>query len=131
MLVINQGGSRIWCKAAQPVLWDRSFPCAIRRSDWLRAKLGFKIDDADTFPSRMKGAKNKGYLCGSREVKLFMLAVGKALTRERAMDCLDRPSMKDESSWSVSTRPNAKSRLGICRVGSGFCLRSCRVETGL
>ena len=57
--------------------------------DWLREKLGFELDRADTFPSRMKRAKHEGYLCGSREAKLCKLAVGKAFTRERAMDWLD------------------------------------------
>ena len=58
-------------------------------ADWLREKLGFELDGADTFPSRMKRAKHEGYLCGSREAKLCKLAVGKAFTRERAMDWLD------------------------------------------
>jgi hypothetical protein len=57
--------------------------------DWLREKLGFKVDRADTFTSRMKRAKDEGYLCGSREAKLFTLAVGGAFTREQAMDWLD------------------------------------------
>jgi hypothetical protein len=57
--------------------------------DWLRERLGFKFDRADTFLSRMKRAKDEGYLCGSREAKLFMLTIGKAFTRERAMDWLD------------------------------------------
>jgi len=57
--------------------------------DWFREKLGFKFDRANTFPSRMKRAKDEGYLCGSREAKLLKLAVGKAFTREQAMDWLD------------------------------------------
>jgi hypothetical protein len=36
--------------------------------DWLREKLGFKFDRADKFLSRMKRAKDEGYLCGSREI---------------------------------------------------------------
>jgi hypothetical protein len=43
----------------------------------------------DTFLSRMKRARDEGYLCGSREAKLFTLTVGKAFTREQAMDWLD------------------------------------------
>jgi hypothetical protein len=57
--------------------------------DWLRERLGFKFDRADTFLSRMKRARDEGYSCGSREAKLFMLAVGKAFTREQAIDWLD------------------------------------------
>jgi hypothetical protein len=57
---------------------------------WLLERLRvFKIDRADTFLSRMTRAKNEGYLCGSREAKLFTLVVGNAFTRERAMDWLD------------------------------------------
>jgi hypothetical protein len=44
---------------------------------------------ADTFLFRVKRAKHEGYLCGSREAKLFKLAVGDSFTRERAMDWLD------------------------------------------
>jgi hypothetical protein len=44
--------------------------------DWLREKLGFKFDRADTFPSSIQRAKDEGYLCG-----LFTLAVGKVFTR--------------------------------------------------
>ena len=57
--------------------------------DWLREKLGFEVGRVDTFISRMKRAKDEGYLCGSREAKLLKLAVGKAFTREQAMDWLD------------------------------------------
>lgn len=57
--------------------------------NWFREKLGFEFYRADTFPSRVKRANDEGYLCGSREAKLFLLAVGKAFTRERAMDWLD------------------------------------------
>jgi hypothetical protein len=49
--------------------------------DWLREKLGFKFDRADTFPSSIQRAKDEGYLCGSLEGKLFTLAVGKVFTR--------------------------------------------------
>jgi hypothetical protein len=57
--------------------------------DWFREKLGFEFDRADTFSSRMKRAKDEGYLCGSREAKLCKLAVGKAFTRDHAIDWLD------------------------------------------
>src|ERR1700733_14062540 len=57
-------------------------------SNWLE-KLRFNYTPADTFLSRMKRAKNEGFLCGSREAKLFKLAVGNAFTIERAMDWLD------------------------------------------
>jgi hypothetical protein len=49
----------------------------------------FKFGRADTFPSCMKRAKDEGYLCGSREGKLFALAVGAVFTREQALDRLD------------------------------------------
>jgi hypothetical protein len=48
----------------------------------------FKLGRADTFLSRLVRARNEGYLCGSQEGKLFALAVGKAFTRERALDWL-------------------------------------------
>jgi hypothetical protein len=76
-----------------------------------------KPDRADTFLSRMKRARNEGYLCGSREGKLCKLAVGKAFTREQATDWLDstidegRSELNDQhaterevEAWDMSCR---------------------------
>jgi hypothetical protein len=77
----------------------------------------FKFGRADTFPSRMKRAKDEGYLCGSREGKLFALAVGIVFTREQALDWLDnvidegRSELNDQhaierevEAWDMSCR---------------------------
>jgi hypothetical protein len=76
-----------------------------------------KPDRADTFLSRMERARNEGYLCGSREGKLFTLAVGKVFTREQATDWLDnvieegREELNDQhaterevEAWDMSCR---------------------------
>jgi hypothetical protein len=76
-----------------------------------------KPDRADAFSSRMKRAKDEGYSCGSREGKLFTLAVGKVLAREQAMDWLDstidegRSELNDQhaherevEAWDMSCR---------------------------
>ena len=66
----------------------------------------------------MKRARNEGYLCGSREAKLFTLAVGKVVvTREQAPDWLDstidegRSELNDQhaterevEAWDMSCR---------------------------
>jgi hypothetical protein len=48
----------------------------------------FKTARAHTFEARIKRARNEGYSRGSREAKLFKLAVGKVLEREQALDWL-------------------------------------------
>jgi hypothetical protein len=49
----------------------------------------FRPGRTDSFPSRMKRARNEGYLRGSREGRLFTLAVGESFKREQALDWLD------------------------------------------
>jgi hypothetical protein len=77
----------------------------------------FKFGRLDTFLARMQRARNEGYLCGSREGKLFTLAVGKVFTREQVLDWLDnvidegRSELKDQhatereiEAWDMSCR---------------------------
>jgi len=80
----------------------------------------FKFGRADTFPSCMKRAKDEGYLCGSREGKLFALAVGTVFTREQALDRLDNVIDEGRSELNDQQRPSEKSRLEICRAGLRF-----------
>ena len=49
----------------------------------------FKLGRFDTFPSRMKRARNEGYSRGFLEGKLFTLAVGDGFRRDQALDWLN------------------------------------------
>jgi hypothetical protein len=59
----------------------------------------------DSFQSRMERARNEGFLCGTREGKLFKLAVGKVFERQQGMDWLDtviesgRAELEDQHAW--------------------------------
>ena len=48
----------------------------------------FKTARAHTFEARMQRARNEGYSRGSREAKLFRLALSRAFEREQALDWL-------------------------------------------
>jgi hypothetical protein len=48
----------------------------------------FKSARAHTFEARMKRARNEGYARGTREARLFRLAVRKDFERRQAMDWL-------------------------------------------
>jgi hypothetical protein len=43
---------------------------------------------ADTFTARMQRARNEGYSRGAQEAKLFKLAVGRVVDREKALNWL-------------------------------------------
>ncbi len=49
----------------------------------------FKSGRDDSFGSRLVRARNEGLLRGSREAKLFRLAVGKSFERQQALDWLN------------------------------------------
>jgi hypothetical protein len=44
---------------------------------------------ADTFDGRLRRARSEGYWRGARKAKLFILSVGKALDRSKAIDWLN------------------------------------------
>jgi hypothetical protein len=71
----------------------------------------------DDFKSRIKRARDEGYLCGAREGKLFSLAVGSGFVREQALDWLNnvieegRAALQDQhanekeiEAWDMSCR---------------------------
>jgi hypothetical protein len=71
----------------------------------------------DDFRSRVKRARNEGYLLGAREGKLFKLAVGQSFTHEQALDWLNniieegREELEDQhaaerevEAWDMSCR---------------------------
>ena len=77
----------------------------------------FKLGRSDSFQSRMRRARQEGYLGGTREAKLFKLAVGKVFERERVLDWLNtaiedgRAELKDQhalepevEAWDMSCR---------------------------
>jgi len=59
----------------------------------------------DSFRARLKRAKSEGFLCGSREGKLFKLAVGDAFEQQQALDWLSnvidegRSELLDQHAW--------------------------------
>lgn len=59
----------------------------------------------DDFTSRLERARNEGFRIGSREGKLFRLAVGNAFEREQALDWLNsvvedgRAELEDQHAW--------------------------------
>jgi hypothetical protein len=78
----------------------------------------------DTLEARIQRAKREGFACGSREAKLFRLAIGKVgFVRERALEWLNTVVDEGRAELGPSARWSAKSRRGTCRVGSRFWSR--------
>jgi hypothetical protein len=97
----------------------RSFHSMSRPAECRMLLRIFEPNRADTFRSRMKRTKSEGYLSGSREAKLFKLAVSGAFVREQALDWLS--NIIDEGARGASTP-------ACVRAGSrsvGYVLPNC------
>ena len=77
----------------------------------------FQFGRLDTFPSRMKRARNEGYARGLMEGKLFALAVGDGFRRDQVLDWLNtvieegreelenqHASEREVEAWDMSCR---------------------------